>query len=77
MSGCFDYLFACTPRQDLLIYHLCCDQFLITGLLSPEGFHVQHRVLDLRCIAGAFGLPLPIVPPAVELVPRYGIQRLS
>jgi hypothetical protein len=74
MSGRSDYLATCTPRQDLLICQMCWEQFLLTGLLSLEGFWVQRRVLDPRCATVASRLLLPIIPPTVELGPRYGLQ---
>jgi hypothetical protein len=77
MYGCSDYLVAFTPRQEILIYQLHCEQLLLTGLLSPQGFWVQHGALDMRCANVASGLPLPIVPPIVELVPQSVLRRLS
>jgi hypothetical protein len=65
MYGHSSYLVACTPRKELLIYQLHCEKLLLAGLLSPEVFQVQRKALDLRCIDVTFGLPLPVVPPAV------------
>jgi hypothetical protein len=68
MSRCSGYLAACTPRKEILIFQLRWEQLLLTSLLSLEGFRVHHRILDLRCITGSSGLPLQVVPLAMELV---------
>jgi hypothetical protein len=77
MFGRSDYLATCTTRQDILICQLHCEQLLLAGILSPEGFRVQCGVLDLRCAAVVSGLPLPAMPPAVELGPRSRLQQFS
>jgi hypothetical protein len=70
MFGRCGYSTACTPRQEILVCQLCCGQLLPFGLLHLEGSWAQCRAPSLLCVAGATGLLLQVVPPAVELALR-------
>jgi hypothetical protein len=47
------------------------------GLLHLEGSRAQCGAPSLLCVVGAAGLPLQVVPPAVELALRSLLRRLS
>ena len=76
-SGRYGYWAACTPRQEILIGQLCYGKLLLFGSSSSMGFQVLCGALSWRHVAIASGLPLPVVPPAMELSLRPLLWWLS
>jgi hypothetical protein len=68
------YLAACTPRQDLLIYQLCCGQLPPFGLIHLERSQAQCGALSRLCTAR---LRLRVLPPVMELILQPLLQSLS
>jgi hypothetical protein len=71
MFGHCDYLFACTPGQEILVSQLCSWRLLTFDLLHLAGSRALRVAPNLLCIIVVDESLLQFVPPIVGLSLRY------